>query len=350
MPKKIEMVGIEAPGDIHDSRYHTWTVAVLILTNGDSAADTLRAAGKAGTIVPWQDVLHEGPIASGTIEGCSAVRVNYLARRFGIDAADIAAGFAERDGLLRAHAAFSTVELWFEHDLYDQLQLAQILAFLAAEPARDGLVLVQADDFLGPQTADTILRFADRARPIVRADVDLATATWAALTAPTPEAVGRLASTSDTRLPFLMPALRRFLEELPAPGTGLSRTEAVTLDAIGAGVSAPRELFQSAIRQEEAAFMGDASFFHLLDDLAFCEVPLLTGLSRSQGGEDNLARFADASLELTMAGENVLAGEEDHVALSSTDRWWGGTRLLGRDVWRYDREAMALVSPGSPGA
>jgi hypothetical protein len=51
-----------------------------------------------------------------------------------------------------------------------------------------------------------------------------------------------------------------------------------------------------------------------------------------------------------MAGEDVLAGGDDHVMLNGIDRWWAGTRLLGRDVWRYDREAKALVSPGSPGA
>ena len=34
----------------------------LILTNGDSAGDVLAAAGKNGLILPWRDVLHEGPI------------------------------------------------------------------------------------------------------------------------------------------------------------------------------------------------------------------------------------------------------------------------------------------------
>ena len=36
---------------------------------------------------------------------------------------------------MRAHADFDRIELWFEHDLYDQLQLLQILAFFADERA-----------------------------------------------------------------------------------------------------------------------------------------------------------------------------------------------------------------------
>jgi hypothetical protein len=36
--------------------------------------------------------------------------------------------------------------------------------------------------------------------------------------------------------------------------------------------------------------------------------------------------------------------------LSGIDRWWAGTRLVGRDVWRYDRKTQRLVPPGEPGA
>ena len=46
-------------------------------------------------------------------------------------------------------------------------------------------------------------------------------------------------------------------------------------------------------------------------------------------------------------GEEVLAGQEDHVALSGIDRWWAGTHLQGRAVWRYDRGDRRLVAPGA---
>ncbi|MCR4282059.1 MAG: hypothetical protein NUV72_03400, partial [Bauldia sp.] len=85
------------------------------------------------------------------------------------------------------------------------------------------------------------------------------------------------------------------------------------------------------------------SFLHILDDLASCDVPLIAGLAPPAADEDT-ERFRDADLELTTAGEAVLAGDEDHVALSGIDRWWAGTRLLGRDVWRYDRISRQLLA------
>jgi hypothetical protein len=319
-------------------------MADLIITNGDAAADLLGAAGRQGTILPWRDVLHEGPIVAGALEACSAARVGYLAQRFHLDAEALTAQFAERDRLLRGAAGFDRIELWFEHDLYDQLQLLQVLAALADSGRSDGVTLVQADDFLGAQRASTILRFAARARRIADADLAAAREVWSELTQSTPQAIAARAAAPPGRFPYLRAALRRFLEELPAPVSGLSRTEAAILADIADGIAAPRELFAGIIRQEEAAFMGDWSFYRLIDDLAFAAVPLIAGLAPWRPGADD-SRYTEAALELTMIGEEVLDGEEDRIALSGIERWWGGTLLSGRAVWRYDRQAHKLVAP-----
>jgi hypothetical protein len=322
----------------------------LIITNGDTAADLLLKAGRDATVLPWRDVLHEGPILPGLLAQCSLARIAYLADRFRVDPSEVAADFAERDDLMRAHGDFEKVELWFEHDLYDQLQLVQVLAFFAGERPRDGLILVQADDFLGSQTAETILGFADKARPVSAADLDLAAAVWADLTQPTPAPIAARLNRPAGSLTFLRSALRRFLEELPAPASGLGRTEYTLLDAIARGTNRPASLFHQMIAEEEAAFMGDWSFFRLIDDLAFGDVPLIAGLSAPPDRPFDGERFHDADLALTMAGEDVLSGEDDNVVLNGLDRWWAGTRLTGRAVWRFDREAARLVPPEDSGA
>jgi hypothetical protein len=322
-------------------------MADLIITNGDSAADLLLQAGREATVLPWRDVLHEGPIVPGPLAASTPARIAYLAERFRVDPADVAADFAERDGLIGAHRDFERVELWFEHDLYDQLQLVQILAFFAGEEPRDGLILVQADDFLGSQTAETILRFADRARPVSSADLDLAASVWADLAQPTPAPVAAWLNRPEGSLPFLRPALLRFLGELPAPGSGVGRTEQTLLASIADGTSRPASLFSQVLAAEPAAFMGDWSFLRLIDDLAFGAVPLIAGLAPPPASAFDDQRFHNAELVLTVAGEDILAGEVDHVDLNGLDRWWAGTRLSGRAVWRFDRDAGKLVPPGA---
>jgi hypothetical protein len=321
----------------------------LIITNGDSAAELLSAAGKSGTILPWRDVLHEGPIAGGLLEQCSALRAEYLAERFALDPAEVGAEFAARDAILRDHAAYDSVELWFEHDLYDQLQLIQILSFFADESRTEGLVLVQADDFLGRQTPATILDFTDRARPVTADELDLADFLWADLAMPLPEPVLRRLDEPADALPFAVPALHRFLEELPSPRNGLGRAEATALSGLTDGPQSAIDLFRRTIAAEEAAFMGDMSFFLMLHDLADAETPLIAGLdylSSPIGPEERYGR----PLSLTEAGRAVVSGEVDHVRLNGIDRWWAGTRLRGRTTWRYDRDAMTLISPQASAA
>src|SRR5918999_627137 len=100
----------------------------LHVTNGDATVPGLRGTGIAGTILPWRDVLHEGPVPDMPDAELRAVRARFLA---GEHAADVGteAEFTRRDRTLAANSDGEYV-LWFEADLYDQLQIVQILAQL----------------------------------------------------------------------------------------------------------------------------------------------------------------------------------------------------------------------------
>ncbi|MCW5696597.1 MAG: DUF1835 domain-containing protein [Bauldia sp.] len=324
----------------------------LILTNGDSAAELLAAAGLRGRIVPWRDVLHEGPLKPGmSLEQQSDVRSEYLAARFGLPYADVRADMLARDAILRNHHIFERITIWLEHDLYDQLQLLQILAFFDRERRIDGLVLVQADDFLGAQRPESILRFAERAVPVTRAMVDTAGRFWAALTEPTPPPLVRAMGTLPTEaFPFLWLALERMLAELPAPGTGLSRSERTLLAALADAPATPRQLFTALLASEEAAFMGDWSAFRILDDFNAAPQPLVGGLPGPYpctGAEAAIERYVTATVAITPLGRRVLASEIDAIATNGIDRWWGGTHLAGKDCWRWDAGARRLVPPAA---
>lgn len=314
-------------------------MANLVITNGDASAELLAAAGHGGTIVPWRDVLHEGPVADLPLAELSAVRAPWLASRFRLEEDDVAADFRERDRIVATCGDFERIELWFEHDLYDQLQLLQALTALADGGAGERMVLVQAHDYLGRQAPDTILGLSSDARAVDHDDVALARRAWTAVTRPTPEPVAEAAGWPDAdRLPFLLPALERFLAELPAPGSGLGLTEQRLVAALADDEATGGALFRAALAAETAAFMGDLSFFLLILDLAQGPRPLLTGV---EGVDD----VPEARVALTDDGRAVAAGLEDRLNLTPPDRWWGGTRLSGSDVWRYDRDAGALVPP-----
>lgn len=324
----------------------------LIITNGDVAADLLAAAGLSGRMLAWRDVLHEGPLADTvSLDALSDIRATYLGRRFDLPYAEVRADFLARDAVIGAHGLFDHIAIWLEHDLYDQLQLLQIVHFLHREGRTEGVTLVQADDFLGNQTPETVLRFADRAVPLTRVMADTAAAFWQSLLQPSPDGLVRQLRATTAGFPHLRQALGRMLEELPSSRSGLTHTERTLLLAIAEGGANARTAFVRLLAAEEAAFMGDLSTFRVLDDLAFAPRPLVSGLDtvypcRGDAGaaEDYLAR----PLSLTRFGQAVLAGQADMVAENGIDRWWAGTRLTGHDVWRWDSPGRRLVPPAGP--
>jgi hypothetical protein len=150
-------------------------------------------------------------------------------------------------------------------------------------------------------------------------------------------------------LPFLAPALRRLLAELPAPADGLSGTERCALQAIDAGAATPIAAFLAAQDLEEAPFLGDAWFFRALAGLGHGPRRLV----ETQDGEElgvppplgDGPSFAGQPLCLTPSGHQVLARQADRVALLGIDRWLGGTHLTPAATWRWDPATGQLTGP-----
>jgi DNA-binding transcriptional MerR regulator len=102
---------------------------LLHVTNGESAGNTLRQTALGGAVLSWQDVLHEGPVPAVPAHELRRVRARFLSEYGWGSERSLLDAFERRDRLYRhALEARTQVVLWFEHDLYDQLQLLQVLA------------------------------------------------------------------------------------------------------------------------------------------------------------------------------------------------------------------------------
>src|SRR5690606_18340230 len=107
----------------------------LIITNGDVAGELLRKSIAKTEVLPWRDVLHDGPVpVTEDHEELSELRADYLADRGWGDHDTLRDNFRARDRGLANNEIFENVSLWFEHDLYDQLQLIQILDWFRENP------------------------------------------------------------------------------------------------------------------------------------------------------------------------------------------------------------------------
>ena len=307
-------------------------------------------------MLPWRDALHAGPVPADPRPQLLRRRAAFLSEcGFGSAPAILASLEARDDQLRRAFTDGSEVVLWFEHDLYDQLQLVDVLELAREEGARPSAIVV--DSFpgkpgfrgLGELTAEELETLWPARVEVSEAALETASAVWDAFRASEPVVLADWALRGASALPLLGSALDRLLEELPAPGDGLSTTERIALRAVAAGASTPAAAFVAAQALEEAPFLGDAWFYRSLAELGRGPARLV----ETADGADlppppplgDVGCFAEASIGPTARGQRVLAGDDDRVELLGIDRWVGGTHVLPKAVWRWDVAERRLVAP-----
>jgi hypothetical protein len=310
---------------------------VLHICNGESAVGMLSHTALGGDALAWRDAYHEGPVRSGERERVLDARAAFLSSCGWGDEDAIRAELLARDArFVEALREGRQIVLWFEHDLYDQLQLIDVLA-LAGETGFDPeqLELIEAGAFpgrpgfrgLGELTVTELESLWPQRRAITDEDTAGAQRTWEAVRRSDPQGIAQVRLDPPPSRPFLAAALGRLLEELPDVDDGLSRTERQLLELLDDGPLLTGALFVASQDLEEAPFHGDAWILRTLAELT----PLVS--------------LTEGSAELSDAGRRVLAGDADRIELLGIDRWVGGTRLVPGAVWRWDADASELVAP-----
>lgn len=363
----------------------------LHITNGDHAGDKLRSFVN-GPVTLACDVLHEGPCPPVDGDAWHEVRARFLASGDGRRYESIKAGMTASDAAIaQACEQGDEIVMWFEHDLFDQLALIRTLDLMvrlkpdtetrqpeAAEPRKSdaaepragvpvvsgfsralprvSLICIGAfpgiDRFigLGQLTQEQLATLVGTGVTVTAGHFKLAVDAWRAFRSPDALELLQIAhqlsaahlpvSEGGPALPFLGDALLRMLAEYPSTANGLSRTEELALQSLLDRPMAAGALFGVTQAQEARPFMGDSTFFDILQRLASARVPLVT-IDTAGGG--NPRRYI---VGLSEVGRRVLDGRADHIGLNGIDAWRGGVHLDGSDrsPWRWDRGGETLVS------
>lgn len=339
----------------------------LHVTNGDAAAGGLARSGLPGDILTWRDILHDGPVPPDSdLAAFRQVRAAFLASRGWTSIEDVLVDVESRDARLAEIGAGHEIVLWFEPDLFDQLQLIQILARLAIrdEADRPRLTIVPADCFLGPLEHTKFAPLYTARRDVRADDLQHGMDAWRAFTADGPDALltmaehlgravpARTYSASDTvRLPFLASALRRQLEEYPDADHGLSRSERQLCEALAPGEITMAKLYKASHHASESwIWLGDWSFAWYVQRLSDCAHPLVTHTNGSRvlapGRNRDARTFWERTVKLTPLGQEVVRARADAIASNGIDRWIGGTHLTTARHWRWDGRAGRTVARG----
>ena len=313
---------------------------LLHVANGTSTTMTIEAAGIPGVTSIWADPLHNGPVPGGLDDAAlTALRMEEHAES--PEAADPRNDLRLWRRVIAEHEAWDELILWYEHDLFDQVNLMQLLPWIRVHvPASKPVSLICVGSFpghpdfhgLGELRPDELASLFPTRQPVTRAHYELAERAWTAFRQASPESLDALRLGDTSVLPFLARALTRFLEEYPWVGDGLSRAERRLMTLVAEGRADWPAVLPRMHEGEDAYYVSDTELIELKDTLATASPPLLT---ETKG-----------SLSLTAEGRDVLDGRADRVDRCGIDRWFGGVHLRGHEAaWRWDDVRRRIV-PG----
>lgn len=305
----------------------------LHIGTSDAILYLWKKGGLLGTHLAWRDTLYEGPVPGGLkLRELSEVRTQYLRLSRAGNPIRIGRDFQQRDALIERAAGFDEIVLWFEHDLFDQLQLLQILeVFRELNVDLAAVAIMQSEHYLGMMAADELVALLPKRRNVTPAMAAEAAVAWQAFTGTEPPLLLEAARRRHAGLPFLGTALMRLCEEYPAVIGGLSRTQRQILDVCAGRALPGDEIFTRTQAHEEAPFHSEASIRRETSVLASGENPLLDA--------------ANDRYEATVYGRRILGGDADRYEAPVPERWIGGVRIDAVRPWRWDGAHQAFAAP-----
>jgi hypothetical protein len=313
---------------------------MLHVANGSCTTRLIEAAGIPGRLSIWADPLYEGPVPGDVSDDeLIRIRARYLSGGNSHEVPELVAGLhGWRDALDEGDAKDGVV-LWFEHDLFDQLNLTQLLSWVHRRPGvASNLTLIEIGAFpdhpsfkgLGELSPTEISSLFPR-RVAVRAErYEIANSAWSAFRHKTPERLNEFLQTDSSAMPFLRDALSRLQQEYPWTTDGLSRTERQLLDIVSGGPVDLLSIFSRLQEKETAYFITDLSLLSLLRLFS------AHGLISLNGESLDATNIPEASAAITERGAALLSGRADRVGSYGIDRWIGGVHLTSERVWRFD--------------
>ena len=330
---------------------------LLHVTNGESAGNTLRQTALGGAVLPWQDALHEGPVPALPRQELLRTRARFLADcGWGRQQALLSSLERRDQQLLEALRDDLHVVLWFEHDLYDQLQLLDVLALAHTEEAAPELIVIGSfpgkPSFagLGELTASELETLWPSRRPArhrPRSRRRRAPGPPSRRRSPRHWPSGRRVRPRSCR--FSPPRCGGCSRNCPRRQTGSrgqNDARSKRSPPARAHLPPPSSQRNDSRTRPSSATPGSTEpsprsgreQTRLLETDDGTPLPPPPPLSDSQP-------FARLQLRLTATGERTLRGEADRVELLGIDRWIGGTHITPDNTWRWDTTELKLVRP-----
>jgi len=307
-----------------------------------------------GEHLAWREALVCGPAPGGlSVDEFCQVRAQHLAEAYGANLEKAVQELRAQEERVARLSDHDEVVLWFEPDLFGQVQLIYLLdKFAQTGLGQTSLSLICINEVpgitgfrgFGELSEEQLAELFPQRQAVTRSQLDLGAKAWQAYSCAQATGLIALLDSNTSALPYVKTALSKHLQRFPSIANGLGRIERVGLELVAKGHSNFRSLFPIFARREAEYGFGDAQFYLEMKRLGDAPTPALTFTNAGNQVVTDPAQMLLTSFEITEFGKAVLAGEEDFVRRNGIDQWLGGVHLVGREAsWRWDEQAQELL-------
>ncbi|KYG76663.1 hypothetical protein [Roseivirga echinicomitans] len=250
----------------------------LHILNGDSTLYSLKQSGINGDTAVWREVLSDGLVANsfGTDEFWQS-REAFMTSFTETSSSDYQEKVIDEFGKIQNFKAYKEVVLWFEYDLFCQVNLTALLHWFQQQDRAEvkvSLICVgQVDGYeklmaLGELPLEIYPELFEERRILGRNDFNFASDAYQAFCSKDPRDLENFILLPSNEFPYLAKAFQAHLMRFPSSESGLNLIEQEIIKLIESGEKTEKAIIGFLLQWQEYYGFGDLQYINYLHRLS----------------------------------------------------------------------------------
>ena len=251
--------------------------SLLHITNGDIFTEKLKALKLKGDIITWREMLCEGKTLTNVgSESFWKTRFEFLNKNYKVSKSWFIEKTLKEYRSLCNHKQQDEIVLWFEYDLFCQVNMIAVLSWLKTHRkyAQISLVCSGKEDetnkmySLGDLTDEQLLKLYENKVELSQDDIEYADYVWQLYCSDNPIRLENLSDYSEFQFDYLSDAVQTHLHRFPSIKNGLNEMETNILQLARDKKPTSRKSFLADILQNQGFLgFGDSQYERALGRL-----------------------------------------------------------------------------------
>lgn len=249
----------------------------LHITNGDSFTQRLRKLRFKGEIITWREMLCEGKTVTNVgSEAFWKTRFDFLHKNYNVSKSWFVEKTLKEYRSLCNHKQEEEIILWFEYDLFCQINMLAVISWLKTHRRHVQISLVcsgKEDETnrlyaLNDLSDEQIKKFFKKRVELSQDDIEFADYVWQLYCSDNPIRLEHLTDFEQYQFKYLGEALRTHLRRFPTIKNGLNEIENRVLHvAAEEKPKSRKELLGSLLTDQGWYGFGDSQYERILKNL-----------------------------------------------------------------------------------